>query len=72
MRFHFNRPIPYLYTVARHSIFSHTQLPTSIYTYSWVYGNRLIDFITITNIEIMLRDLGVHNVKEPAHTNYET
>ena len=32
----------------------------------------LIDFITITNIEIMLQDLGVHNAKEPAHTDYET
>ena len=32
----------------------------------------LIDFITITNIETMLRDLGVHNAKEPAHTDYET
>ena len=34
----------------------------------------LVDFITgtITNIENMLRDLGVHNAKEPAHTDYET
>ena len=34
----------------------------------------LVDIITIANMDIILRDLGVHNAKESAHrpTDYET